>query len=394
MSTWSLPRRIAFRFGFIAAVLYVYPAPLGYIPKTESIAEALGTPWEWLVLWFGETVFGERPVVQPTGSGDTLFAYVTLLVLVLVAALGAALWSVLDRKRLAYPRLALGTWIVLRYVLAMTLLTYGFMKLVGGQFVPPDAMRLDQRIGDMSPMGMLWTFQGASTPYTWFAGIAEIVPALLLLWRRTALAGAVIAMAVMTNVVMLNFCYDVPVKLFSMQLVVIAAMIALPQARRLMLALLGHAVPEVPPRARSSARVERAHLVVKIAALALIAWTLYKLYDGTKEYKRPPHELAGLWSVTTYTGEGERWCKVGFGTWGAVMRQCDDKRMLGRAEVIPAARVVAVRRGEAPELWRYALHGDKLVIDAPRLHVELTRDPPPLLVSRGFHWIQEFPFNR
>jgi len=394
MLVWSLPKRVAFRFGFIAAILFVYPAPLGYIPKTDSLAETFGKPMQWLVQWVGELVAGERPVVQPTGSGDTLFGYVQLLVIVMLAAIGAAVWSVVDRRRLAYPRLAHATWIGLRYVLAMIMIGYGFAKLVDGQFPAPDAIRLDQRIGEMSPMGMLWTFQGSSQPYTIFAGLAEIVPAVLLLWRRTAVIGAVIAMAVMTNVVMLNFCYDVPVKVFSSELLVIAAVIAMPQLRRLLLAALGYAVPEVPPRARSSVRVERVRVAAKLAAVALIVLSQYQMYDQMSEYKRPRGELEGLWSVSAWSGDGERWCKVGFSPWAVAIRQCNDERGLARGEVIAAGQVIVV----GTDLWHYVHHGDKLVIDFRRngkpVHAELTRDPPPLLVSRGFHWIQEFPFNR
>jgi hypothetical protein len=67
-------------------------------------------------------------------------------------------------------------------------------------------------------MGLLWTFMGASAAYTIFTGLGELVGGLLLTTRRTALAGALVSAAVMTHVAVLNFCYDVPVKLFSMVL--------------------------------------------------------------------------------------------------------------------------------------------------------------------------------
>jgi hypothetical protein len=58
--------------------------------------------------------------------------------------------------------------------------------------------------------------------------------------------------------------------------------------------------------------------------------------------------------------------------------------------------------GKAPlghELWRYAHpERERLVIDrvanGVRLHITLTREPEPLLMTRGFHWINESPFNR
>ncbi len=53
---------------------------------------------------------------------------------------------------------------------------------------------------------------GYSTPYNVFTGLVETVPAMLLFFRRTATLGALLLVAVLANVVMLNLCYDVPVE--------------------------------------------------------------------------------------------------------------------------------------------------------------------------------------
>jgi 4-amino-4-deoxy-L-arabinose transferase-like glycosyltransferase len=42
------------------------------------------------------------------------------------------------------------------------LLGYGFAKVFPLQFAQPSAFRLGQQLGDMSPMGLLWTFMGFS----------------------------------------------------------------------------------------------------------------------------------------------------------------------------------------------------------------------------------------
>jgi len=37
---WSLPKRVLFRFGFLAGLVYVYPAPFGYIRlRLENYAD-------------------------------------------------------------------------------------------------------------------------------------------------------------------------------------------------------------------------------------------------------------------------------------------------------------------------------------------------------------------
>jgi hypothetical protein len=64
--------------------------------------------------------------------------------------------------------------------------------------------------------------------------LGEVLAGVLLVWRRTATLGALIAAGVMANVVMLNFCYDVPVKLMSSHLLVCALLIAYSDGVRLL----------------------------------------------------------------------------------------------------------------------------------------------------------------
>jgi len=77
--------------------------------------------------------------------------------------------------------------------LAFALLSYGTAKLFGGQFSFPSLERLDQKIGESSPMGLLWTFMGYSKLYTVFGGICQITAGLLLLFRRFSALGSLMA---------------------------------------------------------------------------------------------------------------------------------------------------------------------------------------------------------
>jgi len=417
MKAMQVTQRVAFRFGIVFGAVTLFPFPIGLIPKTDWLAEYMNKPLDWLVEWFGESVLGlDVPPVVPTGSGDTLRAYLWLLLTVILAAIGAAIWSVIDerKQRHAYPRLADAALVVLRYWLATAMLSYGLAKileLVGmGQMPPAGAGRLDQRVGDMSPMGMLWTFMGASTPYQVFAGLAEAIGGLLLLWRRTTTLGAFVVMGVMTNVVLLNFCYDVPVKLYSAELLVTGGIIALPQLRRMISAVLGRAVAEVPPRERKSPRWERARLVAKIGIVVCIVWGQYHQVDEVLGFFPEPSELDGIWKVTAFSADGTerpplltdelRWRKLLVGNFSVVtIRHMSDGLERMRGEIDATAHTITVTMGEGkPEVWHYELRGDTLSVDAEhaahKLHVTMSRDPEALLTSRGFHWVQEFPFNR
>ena len=65
--------------------------------------------------------------------------------------------------------------IALRCWLATVLVHYGVAKLIEIQFREPPAWILDQRVGDKSPMGLLWTFMGHSRPYTIGVGARRVL---------------------------------------------------------------------------------------------------------------------------------------------------------------------------------------------------------------------------
>ena len=113
------------------------------------------------------------------------------------------------------------------------MIPYGVLKLFPLQFPEPSLSRLLQTYGDSSPMGLMWTFMGASRSYSFFGGAAEVLAGILLVIPRLATLGALVCMAVMSNVLMLNIGYDVPVKLGSIHLLVMAGFVAAPDLRRL-----------------------------------------------------------------------------------------------------------------------------------------------------------------
>ena len=74
---------------------------------------------------------------------------------------------------------------------------------------------------------------GSSTTYVVLAGVAETVGGALLLFPRLATLGALIVVPVMANVVLMNFCYDIPVKIHSSHILGLTLFLLLPEARRL-----------------------------------------------------------------------------------------------------------------------------------------------------------------
>jgi hypothetical protein len=214
--TWSVARRIGFRFLFAYLTLY-----------TTSL---LGLS-NWVVPWIGARALGMTVQPRMNGSGDTSFHWVQAFCVLTFAVAVTPIWSALDRARPHYCKLHSYLRVWLRYGLGVALIGYGMAKVIQAQFPHPGVDRLTRTFGEASPMGLLWTFMGFSAGYNLFAELAELVPGVLLFFRRTALLGSLLAAATMANVVALNFFYDVPVKIFSTHLLLIAIVMPRPTCR-------------------------------------------------------------------------------------------------------------------------------------------------------------------
>lgn len=414
---WSLAKRILFRFAFAYLVLYNLPFPLSYVP---FVGEAYQGFWDFIVPSVASQTFGVDASIGPNGSGDTTYNYVQIYCF-FVLALGVTLiWSILDRRRTRYARLDDWLRVYVRFALAAVMITYGAIKVIKGQFPDPSLDRLLQPYGQSSPMGLLWTFMGASAPYTIFSGFAELIPGLLLTLRRTALLGALMSIAVMTNVVLLNFCYDVPVKLFSSHLLLMGIFLVLPHAGRLAdLFLFNRPVEPVvhKPLFQRKWLNRAATGLATVLVLVFTAYSLYSSYQGSKEYgdlaPKPP--LYGIWNVEELSADGvvrpplvtdeSRWRRVVFNYPGQLsIMNMNDARTRYALELDQKKRQMVLRKRDDPK-WTTTLRFQKTapdvlavrgMVDGQNIEARLKRVDASefLLVNRGFHWINEFPFNR
>jgi hypothetical protein len=414
---WSLAKRILFRFAFCYLVLYNLPFPLDSVPY---VGEAYTRFWDFVVPAVASQTFGVEADVTPNGSGDTTYNYVQIYCFFVIALGVTLLWSYLDRRRTEYAKLDQWLRVYVRFALAAVMITYGAIKVIKGQFPDPSLDRLLQPYGQSSPMGLLWTFMGASAPYTIFAGLAELIPGLLLTLRRTALLGAVLSIAVMTNVVLLNFCYDVPVKLFSSHLVLMGLFLVLPHAGRMAnLFLFNRPVEPVvhQPLFQRKWLNRAATGLATVLVLVFTAYSLYGSYQGSKEYgdlaPKPP--LYGVWEVEEFVVDGvsrpplvtdeSRWRRVVFNYPRsiAIMNMKDEREryMLDLDE--KKGRMAFQKRTDLK--WKTTFFYRKLgpeslqmhgTFDGQKIQARLKRmdESQFLLTSRGFHWINEYPFNR
>ena len=233
-SSWPLLRKIIFRFLFVYFFFEIAPWTwLNEVPGVNFVIKYYLQFMDWLVHLGNAKLFHVREVLVPeNGSGDTSWGWAELWLLLTLAGLGCLIWSVLDRKRANYTHLNYWLCLFARYYIAYVAFIYGIEKVFAMQMLFPSLHQLATPLGDLLPMRFSWLFIGYSTPYQVFSGIMEVTAGLLLLWRRTASLGAFFATGVFINVMMLNLCYDIPVKIFSMQMVFLCLFLLLNESKR------------------------------------------------------------------------------------------------------------------------------------------------------------------
>jgi hypothetical protein len=213
-------------------------------------------------------------------TSDTTLMYVHVGWLTVVAGIGSLVWGVFDQDRKSYERLSWGVETAMRYYVAAFMLIYGFSKVFKWQFYLPEPNTLYTPMGEVPRDLLFWSTMGVSRGYVVFSGILEVLAGGLLLFRKSSLAGAMLAIGVMVNVVAINFCFDISVKLFSLFLLVLCGMMLLPHAQRTVQFLMGKAVAaSVQWRPNwKSLRWKWLYPVMKSMVIVLIVWDATGLY--------------------------------------------------------------------------------------------------------------------
>lgn len=425
----TLARGVVFRLAFAYWTIFCLPILATQIKGLSWVARGPISIWNAMVVWVGQHVLAIPYEINAleNGSGDKTFNWVSVFCVASIALIVTVVWSMVDRRRAHDARLRELLRVIVRYTLAFVILGYGVTKLFLGQFPAPTSARLLQRFGDASPMGLLWTFMGASPAYVVFAGAGETLGAVLLLFRRTTTLGALLLASVLTNIVMLNFCYDVPVKINSAHYLAMSIFLILPDLGRLANVVVFNRVAQPVARElilpRRSLRVGR--LVLKYAAIAVVLFTTISWVHST--WSQTPEREAwygGYWNVATLVRDGRevpplitdvtRWKLIRFQVSGDEVyvrwRFMDDSlgdlytavvdEQAGTMSLTPDERLPA-KHPTGPVVLAYVrVDGDHVKLEgkvgAQVLSVQLQRFDigNMLLVSRGFHWINEESFSR
>lgn len=444
---WSKVHRIAFRFVFLYVLLFLGSFAGFFAPLSLPIVFLSQEIWGALVPMVAEHLM-HLPPPTLNSDGDGLGHWIQIAGCGVISVFMTLIWSVVDRNRTNYIKLSAWLQTILRYALGVIMVFYGLAKVYHLQMLPPHLSKLVQPYGDSSPTSLLWIMMGSSGLYSFFTGFVELVGGVLLFHRRTTALGGLITFGAMSQVVVLNMSYDVSVKSWSMSLLALTMVLLAPHIPRLykVLVLNRPSEPveflplfERPQRNRWAYRVGMTCLAITLG-IRLFAFTEAR----GKAYGRTPVEIFGIYNVESFSSNGDllpplltderRWRRVIIERSGLasvhIMNDniidfltsvdSEEKKISfleNPDETMTAAggNRMAFNPREIENRFKNAVEKDENVavtLEYSReddgglsfsgpwgddlIEVQLSRvdESEFLLLKRGFHWVQDYPFFR
>ncbi len=315
-ASWSPATRFGFRIAFLYFFCFIFLSGngtlFGVFPVVGGwIQGKLNWPFSHLSEFTGQHLFHLTGIAahwHPSESGDTTMNWIQNGLFVIFALAGGIVWTVVallrNNPRTEYRTLDSWLRFLLRLTCAMFMVTYGLAKVFPLQMPPPSIAVLNEPVGNLSPMTFLWNLIGLNPVYEMICGSAELLGGILLLYRRTALAGALFSAFVMANVVFYNFCYDVPVKIFAVNLLLGCIFLALADALSLGRFFWSHkpAAPTatwVPRATRRAGRIAILVTEIVFAVAFLVVRPIFMTigWHHLQAAIRTPSPLAGAWHL-------------------------------------------------------------------------------------------------
>lgn len=357
----TLARTVVLAVAGTVLILFTAAVLVSQIFAAISAASVFTPVWR-AIGTVGAWVTGTEPAPVDVATGSDLeWAWQFHAGALVIGVCAGLLWGVLaarsgERGTDGVDRFARVLRAIATCVLAVAMLLYGLAKVIPAQmgYMNLPAYQL-QAVGDTEPFSLLWGYMAASTPYTVITGAIELAAGLLLIVPRTRLAGALLSVVALTQIVLLNLFYDVPVKLLAAELLVIALALVLPHARQLLRVVL--------PAATSPAR-RTGTAVAAVLALVLIAATVAGNLGRVATMSTPRDPRDGVWRATSLTVDGAPAPATGDGpVWTSIaitLRGTADRPATGSAQ----DSLVTQTPDGAVTAWGLRADGDRFTVRA------------------------------
>jgi hypothetical protein len=327
---WKTWRKISFRFFFLffgITSLFCWVISCSFVNDTvfggdfESLNK-LYKPFSRVFYWLDRYIYhtGYDPKTHVSLPVDNHFGVIYYLTFFFLTIIAAIVWGILDKKRLSYNKLSYWFNVYLRYTLAIVILGYGIDKVIPIQMPYPRTVDMITLFGNQSKEDLLWKFMGVSPGYMFFTGSCELTAAFLLFFRRTAVFGYLFLVTILTNVVLLNWFYNISVKLFSSLLLLYAWYLLAPWISTIFQFFFSGAPAVVPQKHYSFEKKWKRYLLPTVLIMVPVLFLILDSIGDTKRYRK---EITGarkekMYSVTAFVAKDSlaadtfRWKRVLF----------------------------------------------------------------------------------
>ncbi len=226
--------------------------------------------------------------------------------------------------------------VLLRYRLALAITFIGLVKIIPIQLPEPTISELHTEYGDFLLWKLYYLTNGIATAgYLPVIGALEIVGGLFLLNRRTAIIGSGLFIAVLLNVVIVNYVYEIGEQVYSSFLLLLAVVIFSYDWPRFYQLLIKKAatIPDGfwPVYGRSVAGIRpylQALFLLLIAVFSVQAYLSQKNSDYPFPDEKGLEGAAGVYDVKDFVWKGDtipyslsdtlRWKDVVFEKWNTL----------------------------------------------------------------------------
>ncbi len=167
----------------------------------------------------------------------TLFTGWNLMIVIIIFFL--SLWWNIEEKRGRFNSLALHGWLrlLMCYYAAYLIFQYGLAKIYNTQF-RHIYYRNDSLTGNLTGTGLAWSFFSYSYYFTFLIGLLQIAGGFFLLFLKTRLAGSILLLPVMINILLINLFYGVSPDAFINAILITVAISYIAWLQRKKLVLL------------------------------------------------------------------------------------------------------------------------------------------------------------
>lgn len=230
-NVWSNAEKITFRIIFLYALFFCLPIHSSFYKYLFQM--------DWLAIncrdLFVIATYRHPSLVEIDSESFHwgYLGYINFILPLFIAVPIALVWSFLDKSVKNYQNLNYWLQVIIRYRVGLGMLAWGYRKLMPSQMVLPTYSILDTPFGDIQAQKLYWQAVGIVPAYEVFLGFAEFIPGILLLFRKTASVGALLAGVVMINVALANHAYDGSVHIHSAAYAILCTILFWPNLNKL-----------------------------------------------------------------------------------------------------------------------------------------------------------------